>query len=416
MLAEQAGGASLQSSAGEAADRLQVLSIAHSAVTRSGGRMRYERLAKTYPNIEANLVIPACWSEYGRWIEIEPPNERDVRIHLSKIRLPRAGLATWHMHYYPGLRKLVQMIRPNVIHLWEEPWSFVTLQAVLLRRLYKPSAAVVLEVDQNIHKRLPPPFQQIRRYVLRHVDYILARSVSAIEVVRANGYNGPASLIDYGVDSTIFRPLDRSACRAEFGFEGFTVGFVGRLIVEKGLDDLFEGVRQCQQPLSLAVMGEGPDSHELVRRGHQILLPGRLKFFPWGSSQRVARFLNAVDVLVVVTRTTTNIKEQFGRIIIEAHSCGVPVIGSECGAIPDIVGEGGWIVPERDPASIARTLDAVASSPELRENAILAGGRQIEHRFNFDEVARTLADSWSLAYELRCGTLRTDTGTTVLTP
>jgi glycosyltransferase involved in cell wall biosynthesis len=305
------------------------------------------------------------------------------------------------LHHYPRLAELIQTVGPDVIHLWEEPWSFVTLQAVILRRLRKPSAAIVLEVDQNIQKRLPPPFQQIRRHVLREVDFILARSPSAVDVVRANGYAGPTALIDYGVDRAIFRRLDREACRAEFGFKGFTVGFVGRLIVEKGLDDLFEGVRLCKENLSLAVMGEGPDGNELVKRGNTALQRDKLKFFPWGSPHKVARFLNAVDVLVVVTRTTRNVKEQFGRIIIEAHSCGVPVIGSECGAIPDIVGEGGWIVPERAPEDIARTLDAVVRNPELRNQAIHAGESQIQQRFNFDKVAGTLADSWNLARELR---------------
>ncbi len=59
----------------------------------------------------------------------------------------------WYLHIYPALRRLIRDIQPDVIHLWEEPWSLVALQAVLFRG----RARIMLEVDQNILKRLPPP-------------------------------------------------------------------------------------------------------------------------------------------------------------------------------------------------------------------------------------------------------------------
>ncbi len=87
-----------------------------------------------------------------------------------------------------------------MIHLWEEPWSIVALQATRLRG----DAALVLEVDQNILKRLPPPFEAIRRYVLRRTDLVLSRSPDATAVVRACDYEGPARPIGYGVDQAVF--------------------------------------------------------------------------------------------------------------------------------------------------------------------------------------------------------------------
>ncbi len=67
-------------------------------------------------------------------------------------------------------------------------------------------------------------------------------------------------------------------------------------------------------------------------------------------------FMNAIDVFVLPSRTTPRWKEQFGRVIIEAQACGTPVIGSDSGAIPEVVGKGGWIVPERDPPGLANAL------------------------------------------------------------
>ena len=66
-------------------------------------------------------------------------------------------------------------------------------------------------------------------------------------------------------------------------------------------------------------------------------------------------------------------REQFGRVIVEAQACGVPVIGSRSGAIPAVVGDGGWIVPERDPANLGRLLDDLAADrTQLRAKSISA--------------------------------------------
>ena len=108
--------------------------------------------------------------------------------------------------FLPGVGTNYRGLRPDVIHLWEEPWSFVALQAALLRR----GAALVIEADQNILKRLPPPFETIRRFVLRRTGLVLSRSPDATAVVRACGFAGPVRPIGYGVDQAAVRALPRA--------------------------------------------------------------------------------------------------------------------------------------------------------------------------------------------------------------
>ena len=181
------------------ASPMRVLSIAHTAVSRAAGRVRYHPFAAR-PDLDVHLVVPDRWYQFGRWMSADPATDVGVSVHVSPVRWPRAGRASWYLHHYPQLSRLADKISPDVIHLWEEPWSFVTLQALHVRRRRAPHAALVLEVDQNIVKRLPPPFETIRRHVLRHTDLVLARSNDAVVVVRAAGYQGPTELIGYGVD------------------------------------------------------------------------------------------------------------------------------------------------------------------------------------------------------------------------
>jgi len=373
---------------------LRIASIAHPAVSSEAGRLRYPYLAAKR-DVDLHLIVPAIWKEFGRTIVAEPPRETDFSVHVMPIRLPQAGPMNWYLHFYPGLRRLLRQIDPDVIHLWEEPWSIVALQAQMLRR----RAAVVLEVDQNILKRLPPPFETIRKYVLRHTDHVLSRSPDATMVVRARGYDGPVTPIGYGVDVTTFTPLSHP--RPVEADRPFAIGYVGRLVEEKGLDEALDAMAMSGAPVSLSIMGEGPYEAKLRERIAALGLEERVSFQGWGSPGDVANFLRSLNALVLLTRTTSAVKEQFGRVIIEAQACGVPVIGSTCGAIPDVVGDGGWIVPEREPQALRTVLNQIAIDPSLVRAKGLAARSNVQARFTYDAVATAIETACRAAADAR---------------
>jgi glycosyltransferase involved in cell wall biosynthesis len=362
---------------------LRIVSIAHPATSSEAGRLRYRHLAAN-GKVDLHLVIPAVWKEFGRTIVAEPQPGENFSVHILPIRLPQAGPMKWYLHYYPALRRLLREIDPDVIHLWEEPWSVVALQAQMLRG----RAGLVLEVDQNILKRLPPPFEAIRKFVLKRTDHILSRSPDATAVVRARGYAGPVTPIGYGVDLATFAPGSEAAMSPGVG--PFRIGYVGRLVAEKGLDDALEAMARTALPVTLSIMGEGPHETHLRQHAHQLGLSERVDFRSWGPPQEVAAFLRGLDSLVLLTRTTNAVREQFGRVIIEAQACGVPVIGSTCGAIPDVVGAGGWIVPECDPESLRGLLDELAADPGLVRARAGAARANVQARFTYDAVATAI--------------------------
>ena len=167
------------------------------------------------PDFEVHLLAPSRWREFGRGIVADPAADPGVTMHIEPVYLQSLPGLKWYGHFYRGLGRIIKTVQPDVIHLWEEPWSIVALQVARLRG----DAALVLEVDQNILKRLPPPFEAIRRYVLRRTDLVLSRSPDASEVVRACGFDGPARSIGYGVDQAVFRPAHDAAvpCRRRAG-------------------------------------------------------------------------------------------------------------------------------------------------------------------------------------------------------
>jgi glycosyltransferase involved in cell wall biosynthesis len=376
-----------------------VVSIAHSAVARGSSRLRYCPIAAMNRS-HFTLVVPARWREYGRWLLAEPA-EFELDMRVLPIRLPAAGPAKWYLHYYRGLGRLLGELRPDVVHLWEEPWSVVALQAIVLRELFLPNMAVVLEADQNILRRLPPPFEQIRRYTLRRTDALIVRGNDALAVARAVGYRGPAVTVEYCVDGSIFNALDRDSARCALGVPGFVIGYVGRFIAAKGLAKAISALAQCRAKATLFLLGDGPDAEPLLAHARALGIPDQVRFLPPCPPAQVAEFMRGIDVLVLLSQTTRTWKEQFGRVIMEAQACGTPVIGSDSGSIPSVIGGGGWIVGEDDVPALKALLDRLANDPDEIAAKAIEGLAQVARRFTPEKVAADLREVYRCAVEQR---------------
>lgn len=394
-------GAGRAERAGAPGAPLRVVSIAHSAVRAGASRMRYEALADD-PTLDLTLVVPELWHEYGHAERAETSRTR-LKVCAQPVRLTRGGPAKWYLHHYPRLRGLLRALRPDVIHLWEEPWGLVALQAARLRDAVAPGAALLLETDQNILRRLPPGFEQIRRYTLARTDLLIARGEEALDVARRCGFSGASEFVEYGIDGAVFHPRDRAAARAARGARGFGIGYVGRLVPEKGLADVLAAMHLCRAPVELALLGDGPQKDALLAQAAELGLAERVRLFAPRDPAGVAEFIRSLDALVLMSRTTRTWKEQFGRVIMEAHACGVPVIGSSSGSIPSVVGRGGWIVPEGEARALAGLLDELAAAPERVAAAGEIGRREAERRFSFAAVSADLRRAWVRAAAIRRG-------------
>jgi glycosyltransferase involved in cell wall biosynthesis len=102
---------------------------------------------------------------------------------------------------------------------------------------------------------------------------------------------------------------------------------------------------------------------------------------------------------VLLSQTTRTWKEQFGRVIIEAQACGTPVIGSDSGSIPSVVGSGGWIVGEDDVVALAALLDRLADNPAQIAEKASEGLAQAAQRFTPEKVAADLCEAYRQAVE-----------------
>jgi glycosyltransferase involved in cell wall biosynthesis len=353
---------------------LRVLSIAHNAVAASN-RARVEALARL-PGVELDLLTPRWWFEEGRRIDVSD---------IARWRVGRTaftGNGTRHV-YVSGLIEAIRRAKPDVIDLYEEPFSLVALQTLWLRDVLAPRAAFVFYSAVNVARRWRWPYAAIERLVLRRADAAHAPSSEVPPILRSRGMqHQPISVIPLGVD------VDRFAGAEPISLAEIPrprIGFIGRFEAVKGLDVLLEAHRNLRADASLVLAGDGSERFRL--RGE------RVSVLPPASYEQVPSLLKAFDVLVLPSVTILPLhREQFGRVLAEAMAAGIPVIGSSSGAIPEVIGDAGLVVPERDPLALARAIETVLGDCVLREELIAQGRRRAVSLFDWVPVAKqTLA-------------------------
>ncbi len=368
---------------------MRVLLISHTCQSQREGQPKAQLLSRM-PGIDLRVLVPDRWYEYKHWRQAQVPLGTGYGYEVGQVRWPWSGPAQWYLHWYPTLAQTLKEFQPDVIDLWEEPWGLVSAHTVWLRNRLAPQAKIISETEQNVAKRLPPPFESFRAYTLKNADFVVGRSTEAIENIRAKGYIGPAAAVPNAVDSDLFRPLDRMECRRALGLSGFVAGYVGRLVEEKGLADMVAALAYCPPEVNLIFAGSGPFQPALQQQAAALGIAERVKFLPSRPQDELPQVMNALDTLVLPSRTTPRWKEQFGRVIIEAQACGIPVIGSNSGAIPSVVGEGGLIFPEGDAPALASAILALHSDPQMARERGSMGRRQVEENYTWARVAEQM--------------------------
>ena len=341
------------------------------------------------PQVDLMVVVPPSWRDGTRTVNLE-------RVHTDGYQLvvePIAFNGSFHVHFYAHLGRRLRAFKPDVVHIDEEPYNFATAHALWLAR--RKGARALWFSWQNLNRTYPLPFRLIERYNLRNVDHAVVGSDGAAAVWREKGYQGPMTVIpQFGVDPDIFAPSETDLLRGirRDPARGFTIGYVGRLVPEKGVDLLLDAVADLEGVWRLHILGDGSEKEALQARARSLGLSDRVTFEGWIPSLRMPAFLRQLDVLVLPSRSRPNWVEQFGRVLIEAMACGVPVVGSDCGEIPNVISDAGLIFPEEDVETLRARLIRLMREPETAAELARRGRERVLHRFTQESVAaRTVA-------------------------
>ncbi len=321
---------------------------------------------------EVTIVVPSRWrSEYSqRTMTPQPLAGLEHALRPTPVAL--AGRPQRHF-YLARCGALCAGARPDVAFVEAEPYSISATQwGQVFTRQGIPFG---VQCAENIDRALPLPVRGLRSRVLRHAAFVAARSDSAAHLARVWGASGEVALAPHAVPGWEPASTDRESGRP------FTIGYAGRLVESKGLTDLLAAVRTLQAPVELLLIGDG----ELRAQLEGQPIPGsRVRVLDGFTHDGMAGAYAQLDVLALPSHTTPTWKEQFGRVIVEALWCGVPVVGSDSGEIPwliELTG-GGLTFPEGDCAQLAARLSKLRADPELRLQLTRNGRAAVERLFS----------------------------------
>lgn len=199
-----------------------------------------------------------------------------------------------------------------------------------------------------------------------------------------------ARVIRPAVDPSFFTPGE--APESEHGFRIVTTG---SLIWRKGFEYQLSAVRWLVnrgEHVSMDIIGEGPERQRVSYTIHDLRIQDSVAVRGKLPPEAVRDCLQQADVFVL-----SSLSEGISNAVLEAMSCGVPVVTTDCGGMREAVTDGveGFVVPVRDPESMAAALGRLVSDPELRRRMGEAGRQRILREFTLERQI----DQWMGLFE-----------------
>jgi glycosyltransferase involved in cell wall biosynthesis len=295
-----------------------------------------------------------------------------------------SALATANPFWHGAtVRGLLTDFRPELVQIEEEPWS--NGAAAIARAARRLKLPYVLVTRESL------PVSRSTLATLRR-NRALAGAAGLISVNELAGrlaLRGHPSLPHRTIPQ-LGVPLPLTVERA--AHTGLSIGFVGRLIPEKGLDLLFRAAVKLVGRWTITVVGTGPAQEELEGLAERLGIAGRVTWHGALPRSGVDAVWPRLDVVVVPSRTTSRWIEITPRATLDAMAHGIAVVGSAAGAIPEALGDAGLVVPEEDVGALSEVLQRLHDEPAEHQRLGAAGRRRVLDGYTDAAVAqRTLA-------------------------
>jgi len=218
------------------------------------------------------------------------------------------------------------------------------------------------------------------RYVLNRIKRVISNSHFTKNLVEKIAPNVSVEALPLGVDIEQFKPL-----HIKKSSDQFIISSLSRIHKFKGFDQVLEAL--CLLPIDIQkrvtwhIGGTGPYLNEFQEKVKETKV--HVKFKGFIPDHQLAEFYNQSHIFILFTQDIPqqNSVEGFGLVFLEAQSCGIPVIGTKTGGIPDAIeqGNGGWLLEQNDVVGLSQHIAKLIDMPEMvKEQSKLARDRCIK--------------------------------------
>ncbi len=232
-----------------------------------------------------------------------------------------------------------------------------------------------------------PRQQKKMRKLLSRVSMVIAPSPVLVAATKQTGYDHPVHFISNGVDIERFAPGSESRRKSlGIGHRDFVMLFAGRLHQVKGTDTLAAALEMLNLPgLHLVVAGDGEERDKLAAAADSHLGASRVHMLGSVPNTEMPQVYRAADVVVL-----PSLMEATSIAGLEAMACGMPLVGSRVGGLPQIIDEGanGLLVPPESPSDLVTAIRTLYSDPELRTRMGRQSRKRVVESFSWEKIAK----------------------------
>src|SRR5215831_3777879 len=346
-------------------------------------------VAPWHPRLARGKVEDGVFFHFFKYAPIAPLNvfgyaaglQADVRLKRTAwMAAPLALASGW----FKAMR-VAQKRRATVMHgHWVVPGGVIASAA-------RPALPLVVSLhgsDVFVAEKNAPARAAATR-VFRRAGFVTA--CSADLAARATALGAPAdrlAVVPYGVNTTRFAPSAETRARVRLGagIDGAApvLFAAGRLVRKKGFEYLLDALPHVDSRAQLVLAGAGDLDRELRDRAGAAGVADRVRFLGDVTQDDVAAWLAAADVAVVPSvRDDSGNVDGLPNTVLEALASGTPVVATPAGGIGSVIADGdsGLIVPERDPAALARAIGALLGDPARGRSIGAAARARVTTRF-----------------------------------
>lgn len=369
---------------------MKLVVVSHACVVGQN-QLFYQRLAEI-SGWDITIIAPCNWrTQYHKKYNVQ--KHASFLGSLTTIKVYFPGSIIRHL-YHVGVFGAIYRAQPDRIYIHNEGYALVTFQIMLFNKFFikKP---IAFYAAQNIVKKYPFLFRAIEHFNFSNSSMAFPVTDSAALCLRQKGFAGPSVTLPLGVCTSVSSP--KIPDEAPYESPCRIIGYVGRLVPEKGVDDLLHALALLKETnWRCRIIGDGPQKDGLAALANELELGRVVKFVGYVDHGDVSDEIDDFSMLVLPSRTLSHWKEQFGRVIIEALAAGVPVIGSDSGEIPFLIRRlgGGLVVPEGDIDKLALAIDELLSNNEKRCHLGKIGRHNVQTHYTDTTIAATFSEQF----------------------
>jgi len=373
---------------------MNILAIGHSWVVDNFKNML--RYLASFPDVCLTVVVPDYWDESNQIVYAHHSRDDNFKLLIKSPLTHRQ-----HSHVYPTIPFILRSTKPDILFMLEEPNSLITATTLLLAQYICPKTKGYFYTflnDDRIFSDMPGLRKWLFPWCFDVSSQLSSGAVCASndakKQMQLRGYRKDTEVIPFGTDIPLVleNNININLFRKIIMGEGnYLVGFVGRVSPGKGVELLIKAIAAlpARENVILAIIGDGENLDNIKSLARDLEIEKQVRYFGTVSHQDVIEYMRTLDVLVVPSHRHGNWIEQFGRVVVEGMAACIPVIGSDSGEIPNVMGGCGIIFRENDWQDLSKQLDIIRNlNDQERHKMITEAYEHVLNTYDYRAISK----------------------------